>query len=374
MKGKLIIALYFSLFLSSNVGIASAATYSTKQISDNSYDDYYPQINNNDIVVWQGDNEVFLYNGSTSFQISDNGPVGDTPRPQINDSGYVVWRGFDSDWEQDALFLYDGSDSAIITHSFDMGEVAINESNHLVWESDSEIFFYDGVTIFRITNNSYIDTWFVLNENDYIAWRGYDGSDYEIYLYNGEETSQITDNDYDDGPPELNDYGNVVWEGSDGSRYDIYLYNGSDIIKITESSYTGSRYYPPQINNDGHIVWNADSQIYMYDGSDVIQLSSGDYGNETPQLNEYGHVAWKGYDGTSQQLFLYDGVSTSQITENDDDVFLPVINNNDTIVYYMNKNDNLEIFLTNASGSESDTDSSSSYSGDSGGCFISNLL
>ena len=66
-------------------------------LTNNDYDDYSPQINDNGYVVWQGwdgsDWEVFLYDGSGIIPLTKN--TSNDRRPQINNNGYVVWDGYD---------------------------------------------------------------------------------------------------------------------------------------------------------------------------------------------------------------------------------------------------------------------------------------
>jgi len=116
------------------------------QITDNSFDDEDPRINDTGFVVWQGydgsDTEIFLYDGMSITQITNNSY--DDRSPQINDNGYVVWQ------------RYDGSD----------------------WE----IFLYDGMGITQITDNSFDDEDPRINDTGFVVWQGYDGSDTEIFL------------------------------------------------------------------------------------------------------------------------------------------------------------------------------------------------
>ena len=67
--------------------------YVIKKISQNPHDDTNPQINNIGYIVWEGydgtDWEIFLYDGSTTTQLTNNSY--DDTHPQINDNGYVVF-------------------------------------------------------------------------------------------------------------------------------------------------------------------------------------------------------------------------------------------------------------------------------------------
>ncbi len=79
----------------------------------------------------------------------------------------------------------------------------------------------------------------------------------------------------------------------------------------------------PGINNDGWVVWNdwdgSDYEIFLYDGTSTTQITNNVDDDFGPQINDNGYVVWRGsVEGTSYapyQLFLYDGTSTTQITD-----------------------------------------------------------
>ena len=82
-------------------GLAEAS-WPVTQLTDNSYDDFYPQVSGSN-VVWHGfggsggTGEVFLYNGSDTTQLTNNSY--DDLYPQVSGST-IAWYGWDgSDWE-----------------------------------------------------------------------------------------------------------------------------------------------------------------------------------------------------------------------------------------------------------------------------------
>jgi len=93
----------------------------------------------------------------------------------------------------------------------------------------------------------------------------------------------------------------------------------------------------PQINNNGQVVWEGydgtDWEIFLYDGSTTTQLTNNSYDDTHPQINDNGYVVWEGYDGTDSEIFLYDGIDTIQITDNSYDDLDPQINNNGYVVW-----------------------------------------
>ncbi|MHC4445016.1 MAG: TolB family protein, partial [Planctomycetota bacterium] len=58
-----------------------------------------------------------------------------------------------------------------------------------------------------------------------------------------------------------------------------------------------------------------DSEIFLYDGTSTTQLTNNSYGDYFPQVSG-SNVVWQGYDGNDYEIFLYDGTSTTQLTNN----------------------------------------------------------
>jgi hypothetical protein len=204
--------------------------------------------------------------------------------PQINDNGYIVWEGYDgSDWE---IFLYDGTNITQLTdNSYDDNEPKINNNGYVVWSgqptgTDTEIFLYDGTSITQITDDSYYDDrLYQINNNGYVAWSRLDGYNYEIFLYDGTSITQITHKSigHDAVWPQINNDGYIVWQGYDGHDYEIFLAspritlllpNGGEIIP-SGSTYT--------------IQWGAPSQAtkfklkYSVDNGTTWQLITPDF-------------------------------------------------------------------------------------------------
>ncbi len=95
-------------------------------------------------------------------------------------------------------------------------------------------------------------------------WYGYDGTDYEIYFWNGSSTTKITNNSVLDISPQINNLGEVVWEQYDGNDYEIYYWNGVTVTQITNNTFND---YAPRISDSGQIVWYGDDgtdyEIYI---------------------------------------------------------------------------------------------------------------
>ena len=355
-KGFFFIALLPIIAIFTTTSLSYSPTYNIIQITDNSYDDQTPHINNNGYVVWSGrggqfndsDYEIFLYNGTNIVQITTNDYQTDIS-PRINDNEHIAWHGTYSGDEE--IFLYDGTNIEQITDNsyYDDGP-RLNNNGYMAWFGgdcpNSEIFLYDGTNITQITNNSIRDENPQINNNGSVVWWAYDELDGEIFLYNGTTAIQLTDNSYSDFNQQINDNGYVVWQGSDGSDDEIFLYNGSGTTQITNNSYYDGE---PQINNNGYVVWQggtgSDSEIFLYNGSDITRITNNSYWDGYPQINDNGYVVWQGSDGSDYEIFLYDGTKIIQITDNSLEDRNPEIGNNGYVTWKGNDGSDWEIFL-----------------------------
>jgi hypothetical protein len=119
MKKSLLLGTLFSPILVASSMSISHAHHAITQLTNNSYEDANPQINNDGKVVWYGydgsDTEIFLYDGISVSQITDNS-VSDL-HPHLGAHGKIVWRG--GDGSESEIFLYDGTSITQITNNTD---------------------------------------------------------------------------------------------------------------------------------------------------------------------------------------------------------------------------------------------------------------
>lgn len=233
----------------------------------------------------------------------------------------------------------------------------INDNNQVAWSGgglfggleDNELFFYDGLTTFQITENSIADSIVDINNNGHILWlqSELNGTNSELFLFDGTSISQLTNDEHNyKSNIDFNDSGFVVWSaGNAGS----FLYDGSSIMKfeasIDEYPNASINLSDPKINNQGQVVLSGaivygffrGSAIFLYDGSTlntVIGLVSGPHiNNSKPHINDNGYVVWQRSDGGDNEIFLYDGSTITQITDNDYNDWEPQINNNGHVVW-----------------------------------------
>ena len=387
--------------------------YTVVQLTDNDYDDQYPQINNNDYVVWssemmgtgEGIDGIFLYDGSSTKRLDNNDYIEISPK--INTNGHVVW----SD-DSGNIYLYNGSTTKTISNrkdseEIDLDSIQVNDNDFAVWaksyfeyvEGDlnylyTDIILYDGSTTKQITNNDSHYSNPQINNDGYVVY--VEDNTNAIFLYDGTTTIKLSDgNTFWDLPtkPQINNQGLVVWQendGSDYSGYEVFLYDGSTTTQLTDNDvYDGE----PQINDNGDVVWvgGVDSlsggsdflggEIFLYDGLQTTRLTNNNYIDMSPKINNNGHVVWIGRPPPYEifpyekhyEIFLFDGSTVTQITDNDINDLNPQIDDNDTIVWQggIILYEPYEIFYAYSSESDNNDDTDD---GGGRGCFIGSLF
>jgi hypothetical protein len=111
----------------------------------------------------------------------------------------------------------------------------------------------------------------------------------------------------------------------------------------------------PRINNAGQIVWNRDDSVtwhyFLYDGVSTFQLSTTEYVSWGGDINDHGMVVWYGADVYQDfKIFVYDGTTT--VLSNPPynvDVRNPRISNRGQVVWSADNGGEHEIFLYDGS-------------------------
>ena len=296
----------------------------------------YPDISGSN-VVWAdrppgpySDYEIYLWNGGTITNISNNSNTGDLS-PAISGSK-VVWTGYQGVYFPDYdLYLWEGgSTTQIINSPFPINDMRprISGSN-VVWRRSEnngsyEIYFWDGsfpVVPIQITNESTgaNDSPDISGSN--VVWEGVDVSDFEIYLWDGVTTAQLTDNDTRDRYPAISG-SNVVWQGCDGGTgyeciggdIEIYFWDGANTTQITNN---GTADWYPAISGS-NVVWQGcdggdpntcgggDWEIYFWDGSfpiQITQITNNSTDDEDPAISG-SNVVWECYQETTYGICM----------------------------------------------------------------------
>jgi hypothetical protein len=89
----------------------------------------------------------------------------------------------------------------------------------------------------------------------------------------------------------------------------------------------------------------SDDEIYLYNGSTTIQLTNNSTNDHEPQISANGYVVWQGSVDTDDEIFLHDGTGTTQLTNNSYNDNNPKINNAGSVVWDRDNGFDSEIFL-----------------------------
>ncbi|UCG80750.1 MAG: PKD domain-containing protein, partial [Desulfobacterales bacterium] len=108
----------------------------------------------------------------------------------------------------------------------------------------------------------------------------------------------------------------------------------------------------------------ASYEIFLYNGTTTNQLTNNDYRDGLYlSVNDNGWVVWVAYTGTGypggatsdSEIFLYNGTSTIQLTDNDYPDWAPRLNNSGHVVWVgkpASVDDDFEVFLYNGTTSQ----------------------
>ena len=245
--------------------------------------------------------------------------------PQISGSN-VTWVA-QVDWSDWEIMYFDGTtqDTRQLTDNGTSDLAPRISGSNVVWQASvlghSQIFFYDGVTgdTTQITTNFVGDYAPDVSGTD-IVWEGFHGTDRDIFFYDSSADSiiQLTDNTYGDQSARISE-GTAVWEGRDtGGAKQIMFYNGSDIIQLSSG---GNPWFPEMAGTypgpGFSVVWQgydgSDWEIYMYDGDTTTQVTNNALLDGPPQTDGSSVVwtatvgEWPNFEG---EVFLYNGSDT----------------------------------------------------------------
>jgi hypothetical protein len=229
----------------------------------------------------------------------------------------------------------------------------INSQDAVAWQgswSDPGVFLYDAGNTTQISSQGGYNRF---NDQNQFVYIGKDNSGLysDLFFYDNGTTTRITNDSFGEFDAQINNQGAVVWcsEPYMGASRSLWYWQGGS-SKIIDSQHD-TRY--PQLNNNGKIVWMAydgsDYEICLYDGTTTTWLTNNSGNDWMPQINDAGQVVWWGSDGHDLEIYLYDPGTkqTTQITNNDYSDAYQQINNKGQVAYlgYAAGNDTGDIFL-----------------------------
>jgi hypothetical protein len=340
------------------VELAATVVYETAKVGTGISQYYEP--NNTEVsginAIWaipkNSNNVLNFFNGTTVASIANS--------VYINFDGYDISGSTIVYSKNKEIYRYSaGTTTKLTTNAINDYKPQIDGTN-VVWYAndgtDVEIFRNNGTTTTQLTNNT-SDEYDLQISGNYTTWVGWDGNDYEIYLNNGTTTTQVTNNTTDDYDPLISS-NKLAWRGWNGTTENLFYYNGTTVTqattnldvrdfkisgdKVVYTKYDGTNYSlqlyngtaktTTQLSNSGSdfqingnwIVWNEYdnsnssyiNNLKLYNGTSTITLSTLAGREYLLAGNKVAYIASlsSGYQ-SNKEIFLYDGTSTTQLTE-----------------------------------------------------------
>lgn len=246
--------------------------------------------------------------------------------------GVVTWRAVAGNFDDYDIYSYDGSQNREVTNN----DLDDNLSNSLGsrWvgynynrrQDQYNLIYYNGTALQEVASSG---TNFIspLIAEDRIAWEAEDNNDSEVFFYDGQKVRQLTNNGTEDSLRAINDR-YIVWTSLDrrNDNEDIFIYKDGETQQLTYGLHYTSNYPPydgdSEIEVSGDkILWNGsfdglDNEIFLYNGNNTVQLTDDNL-NQSRPLIDGNNIVWTVEEGSSythhSDLFLYDGIQTRQL-------------------------------------------------------------
>ena len=194
--------------------------------------------------------------------------------------------------------------------------------NNIVWvNNNSDVILFDGTTSTVLPDLGLSSITSPQISADGILWKGYI-SGWQIFSYNGTSTTQLTNEPY------IYDQklsGNrVAWRSAPeyspgGALYEVFVY---DYITQTTVPLTSNNTGEYSVDISGsNVVWRGGggNNIFLHDGVSTTQLTSN---GVSPHVSG-NQVVWRAYSGGQlSEIYLYDGSTTSQLVDSNNSVWL----------------------------------------------------
>jgi hypothetical protein len=292
-----------------------------KAITDGSKRDAFPRISGSS-VAWQRhdghDWEIFYFDGAGISQLTDN-DVDDQEADVSN--GHVAWiRGkFDN-----ADIVYDGT--AIMSGVGNQTDMKL-EPGGMIWSavaypfSVAHVYLFDGTATKRLS----VDGTYANHNPDMsgnrVVWSSFNGGKNSAYLFDGTTAFELPENVGLGQVPKIS--GNhIVGVGSaaDGINDQVFLYDGVSNMPLGNTS---THDLLPSIAGD-NVAWSSCGgnvcEIFTFHEGQAKQLSFNSVRTYAPVVSE-SFVVFNVYDGSDWEIFAFDGMKTTRLTDNDlDDV------------------------------------------------------
>jgi hypothetical protein len=255
----------------------------------------------------------------TIEQITPNGL-----NPQVSGSR-VVWEstgGSDGGSDRE-IFLYDNGVIAQLTTNTVHDLNARVSAAGVLWErgtnTDAEVMFFDGVNTTQITTNSAREQAITMS-NSRAAWVTGAGTGLDVVTW--DFTGSPTNLTSGMAPPNTADTlpsvrgNNLVWVRGSTPNQSIQKFDGTTVTTIATSSLALG---DPAVDGD-YVAWEGfkggtvnDREIYLHDGSSALQLTDNSHPDFDPQISG-GKVTWWGGVFNNNQVYLWENGAVTQLS------------------------------------------------------------
>ena len=279
--------LFWAIFLFMT-GLSLSGQYRIIQLSSGGSENWYPSINNNGEVVWQGwDGKHTNIYSNFRGQITSN--LGST-FPAINNNGEIVWMTMESISGNLGYSIYSNKRGRIQAHT------------------QTEWYYFPSIN----------------DKGEIVCDKIYSNNNYGELISNTRGIiDSNTSGDYYYFVSSINSDGEIVYQKKYSGLFQIF---SSVMGQITQNAYNNYSWYgKSKVNNSGEIVWYADigSQDYR-----VFSSTRGQLTNKYslyPSINNNGEIVWMEYDEVRHNYHIYSS-KHGLVTPLDMDARNPVIN------------------------------------------------
>ncbi|MDP3918978.1 MAG: hypothetical protein Q8Q35_03700 [Nanoarchaeota archaeon] len=238
-----------------------------------------------------GNNDIYLYDGSTSLQISTN--INANINPKIY-GDYIVWQNFNTDNWDIVLYSISSLTEEYITEDLSHQVSPDISSSWIVWaderNGDWDIYGYDYSSETSLVTNTG-DQASPKLAGDILVYTSDESGNSDIYYYDLSDTTsipvQVTSSTSKENAPET-DGTYIVWQTDEADNWDIHGYEiSSGTTFIIADSEDNERL--PHVDN-GIVTWMDDSSgdynIYYYDINKeyIAQLTDDPEDQITPKI------------------------------------------------------------------------------------------
>lgn len=294
-------------------------TFTVERLTFDWHENQNPNISpNGKFITWTTLNtddgiireNVFLHNGTSVSQISNNPKNFLDESPKVNSTGHLAWRTFDRSLGYGHIYFFDGQSTSLLSTGIDSFIPEMNECDDVSWygryfneqqhSNMWEIFLQTGGERRQLTVNSVQDSLTSINNKGHVVWRQFsqNNTKIDIMLYDGLATTKLTNNEDNNDIPEISNAGYVAWIGFNRTTGNqaIYRYDGSSIIAVADNLYNLTRV---DTNNSGQIAWQATTEstnveekleIFVYDENQIRQITNNNFIDGHPTIADNGFV------------------------------------------------------------------------------------